>query len=300
MLNKNLSFYQVSKHVLNKFGMDVAMVHAIIWNSSKTEGGRCKFGAASIGNELHIGHQKVSECINILLDNGYIKVKYDENEYHTKAYVYVPEKVLENISEEEYQSRTLKMNNDRLAKHKEYREANDVNDTTNSVNDTINGVNDTTNSVNDTKNGVNDTPIKKVNIFKENKEKKEGFSFSILDNPQKKEIREAIEYLTGVKCDDKWNEFIDLVYIEEIENKHLWNDFVEINFWGEFDSKYAHPGYFIKLWEKTEFPTYGYDPNFVEKTEIAGPEYTDEEYKQFYIEANKERIQKKLQLISGG
>ncbi len=298
MLNKKLDYYQVSKHVLNKFGTDAAMVHAIIWNSSKIEGGRCKFGAASIGNELGIGYQKVQTILAQLEKEGYIKQKYDENEYHTKAYVYVPEKITENITEEEYQARTLKMNNDRLAIHKENREmmsttSDDVNDTKNDVNDIINDVNDIKNDVNHTKNDVNDTPIKNLKNLKNIKEKKErDFSFSFEDNPKKKEIVETIERFIESKCDSRWGEFIEFVYSEETEHKHYWNHFVR-SLGDNFDPIYAHPNSLIKKWKNTEFPSYERDPNFCVTPAYEQP-LSDEEYTQIALEVMKESKAKRL------
>ena len=285
MLNKNLSYYQVSKHVLNKFGITTAMVHAIIWNSSKMEGTRCRFGEAAIGNELGIGFQKVLACIKELEGQGYIKRVYDVNEYHTKAYVYVPEKIAENISEEEYQARTLKYNNDRIAKHVAGRSG---------VNDTQKSVNDTQKSVNDTQKSVNDLPIKKGNILKENKENKEEdfSSINIQNNPERDIIVGKIEYFIGGKCDERWKGFIDFIYLEE-QNNHFWDDFV-YELGSNFDSKYAHPNYLMKRWKETDFPKRGYDPNYCVSTPIERPEYTDEEYKQFAREATRENRAKRL------
>lgn len=296
-MKETFTYFKVSTVVANKLGPDAGCVHAVIRNKSQN-GYQCKLSEGEIGDLVHISYKRVREAIKDLLKYEYIEKKSDNNEYGTKTYIDKPENTDIELLEENIIR--LKCNKARTAdevgmqykriNHPRTNHTSTQDESSQGIGQSVLG--DRTNHPNTQDESSHNKELKRT--IKNYKELKSVFS-SFSDNTQKKDIKEAIEYLTGVKCDERWNEFIDFVYVEETEHKHYWNDFVEMNFWGEFDPKYAHPSYFMRLWTKTDFPTYGYQPEFCSQLPLrVEPEYTDEEYHQFFIEANKERRAKKL------
>lgn len=302
MLNKNLSFYQVSKHVLNKFGLEVAMVHSIVWNASKLEGMTCMYGAAEIGNEIGISYKKVGRCLKTLLTNGYIELVYGENKYHTKSYRFVPEKIIINISEEEYQENSVRTNNKRIEEHhKRWDKTSPQNQMIQNV--TSEGTNRHTRGDKTSPQrgqtvpleGTNRPPIKNLKNLNIYKEIKEG-DFSLKTKPQQTQpehyqiVKDKLEKKLRVVMEGKrWEEFIRFVCEQEKENKPVerfikWWLVEETSpkYWTPERMRMLYPQAFIEeedTWTVEPIPTTG------------RKELTDEEYRNNYLEY-KEKMKK--------
>lgn len=232
----NFTFYKVSPVLLNKFGPNVACVHAVIWNKSKKEGYECKLSEAKIGNELHISYATVRKALVILLENNYIKVTDEVNEYGTKSYEYVPEMVEFGLTEEEKIS--LKSNDARIADTRERGNRkkkaknimiNDNNDCgkTSQIDGKNNHIEEQFDDmgnigINNYNNKDINKEIKdKVNLNK-SKPRKDGLGITDTiqteDNKHKKilEVKKKIENRLHILADDKkWDDFISFTVERE-------------------------------------------------------------------------------------
>lgn len=115
---KDFTYYKLYRIVVNKFGPDVACVHAVIANSSQ-ENRICELSDPTIGNLLHMSYQRVSKARDLLLEKGYIEEVDIKTKYGTKAYRYVADKVADKVDETKLI--TLESNDKRIKAHADNR-----------------------------------------------------------------------------------------------------------------------------------------------------------------------------------
>jgi hypothetical protein len=126
---RDFTFYKNSTYIVNRYGVDAACVHGVIWNRSKTEGFVCELSYQTIGNLLHISYKRVRKAVDILQRDGFIVCVPSTKNYMTIAYKYVPEKA--EIFLDENEMVTLKCNDNRKKEHKEskYKQVNKIDGT---------------------------------------------------------------------------------------------------------------------------------------------------------------------------
>lgn len=62
--------------IVEKYGWISGTVFGFIWRECLNNGGICKTSKRSIAHELHIKRQDIVDCINVLVEDGYLEETY--------------------------------------------------------------------------------------------------------------------------------------------------------------------------------------------------------------------------------
>jgi len=244
---KEFIFYQVSPIILNKFGPDVACVHAVIRNKSHKEGYVCQLSESAIGNEIKISYKRVEKSIRILLENKYIELIEQVNKYGTKSYRYISEMVDHGLRSED--KVTLKCNNARIADPRDERRRVNKGNSSVTKHPYVNDGYDVP-SQDDVTSRPSNKPIGEMNhngiknLLKElNKEIKEPHEILKKSSSTPHQIiKNKIEKALNIVADDsRWEKFINFVYKRETDYNQPLNTFLTYAIREGFDPLYWTP-----------------------------------------------------------